>query len=61
MANGLPEELCPRVELAALLSVGRTAIFQFHPNDWLEAGRVAHALAEFPQVQALDWTRRVCV
>jgi type IV secretory pathway VirJ component len=61
MTNGLPEDLRPRVELAALLSVGRTAIFQFHLSDWLEAGRGADALPELPQVQALDWTRRLCI
>ncbi len=61
MANGLPNDLRPRVELAALLSVGRTAMFQFHLGDWLDTGRGADALPELPQVRALDWTRRLCV
>jgi type IV secretory pathway VirJ component len=61
MANGLSDNLRPRVELAALLSVGRTALFHFHLSDWLEVGRGKDALPELPQVQALDWTRRLCV
>jgi type IV secretory pathway VirJ component len=61
MANGLPDDLRPRIELAALLSVGRTAMFQFHLSDWFEAGRGNDALPELPQVQALGWTRRLCI
>ncbi len=61
MANDLPDDLRPRVELAALLSVGRTAMFQFHLSDWLEAVRGKDALPELPQIQALDWTRRLCI
>jgi type IV secretory pathway VirJ component len=61
MANALPEDLRPRVELAALLSVGRTAMFQFHLTDWLDTGRGADARPVLPQVRALAWTRRLCV
>jgi type IV secretory pathway VirJ component len=61
MANGLPDDLRPRVGLAATLSLGRTAMFQFHLSDWLDVGRGQDARPVLPQVRALDWTRRLCV
>ncbi len=61
MANRLPDDLRSQVELVALLSVGRTALFQFHLTDWLDTGRGSDALPELPQVQALNWTRRLCI
>ncbi len=61
LANGLPDDLRPRVGLAATLSLGRTAMFQFHLSDWLHVGRGADARPVLPQMQALDWTRRLCV
>jgi type IV secretory pathway VirJ component len=61
MANGLPDDLRPRVALAATLSLGRTAMFQFHLSDWLDVGRGQDARPVLPQVRALDWTQRLCV
>jgi type IV secretory pathway VirJ component len=61
MANQLPDDLRSQVELVALLSVGRTALFQFHLSDWLDIGRGNNALPELPQVRALDWTQRLCI
>jgi type IV secretory pathway VirJ component len=61
MANGLPDDLRPRVKLAALLSLGRTAMFQFHLSDWLDVERGEEARPVLPQVRALDWIGRLCV
>lgn len=46
---------------AAKLSLGRTAMFQFHLTDWLDFGRGPDARPVLPQVRALDWTRRLCI
>ncbi len=61
MANGLPADLRPRVALAAFLGLGRTAMFEFHLTDWLNTGRGPEALPVLPQLQALAWTRGLCV
>ena len=61
MANGLPAALRPRVALAAFLGLGRTAMFEFHLTDWLNAERGAAALPVLPQMQALGWMRGLCV
>ena len=61
MVNGLPDDVRPRVTLAILLSVGRTAMFQFHLSDWFDVGRGADARPVLPQVQALAWTQRLCI
>ena len=61
MANALPEDLRARVGLAAFLGLGRTAAFEFHLSDWLNTGRGADALQVLPQMQALGWTRSLCV
>ena len=61
IANALPADLRQRVSLAAFLGLGRTAMFEFHLSDWLDTGRGADALPVLPQLQALDWTRGLCI
>ena len=61
MADGLPADLRPRVALLAFLGLGRTAMFEFHLTDWLNTGRGPEALPVLPQLQALAWTRGLCV
>ncbi len=61
MANGLPPDLRPRVALAAYLGLGRTAMFEFHLTDWLNAERGDEALPVLPQVKAMTWTKGLCV
>ncbi|WP_295390551.1 AcvB/VirJ family lysyl-phosphatidylglycerol hydrolase [uncultured Thiodictyon sp.] len=61
MANGLPADLRPRVQVAAFLGLGRTAMFEFHLGDWLNTERGAKARPVLPQMQALGWTRGLCV
>ncbi|WP_295448644.1 AcvB/VirJ family lysyl-phosphatidylglycerol hydrolase [uncultured Thiodictyon sp.] len=61
LANGLPADLRARVAGTAFLGLGRTAMFEFHLTDWLNTGRGAEALPVLPQMQALGWTRGLCV
>ena len=61
VANALPDDLRRRVALAAFLGLGRTAMFEFHLSDWLDTGRGADALPVLPQIQALGWTRGLCI
>ena len=61
MANGLPDDLRARVRLATFLGLGRTAAFEFHLSDWLNTGRGTDAPRVLPQMQALNWTNRLCV
>jgi type IV secretory pathway VirJ component len=61
MANALPDDLRPKIGLAAFLGLGRTAAFEFHLSDWIGAERGTDAPRVFPQVEALTWTRNLCV
>ncbi|MDA8421253.1 MAG: virulence factor family protein [Pseudomonadota bacterium] len=60
MARHLPPALRQRVDLIALLGLGRHVDFEFHLSDWLpDAGNPPSALPIFPQITALHGGRHV--
>ncbi len=61
MASRLPPALRSRVDLIALLGLGRHVDFEFHLSDWLPVAGKEHstALPIFPEIQALHGGRHV--
>ncbi|MHB8257584.1 MAG: virulence factor family protein [Acidiferrobacterales bacterium] len=61
MARRLPPALKNRVDLIALLGLGRTIDFEFHLSDWLsvEGKDRSTALPIFPEIEALRGGRHV--
>jgi len=61
MVSRLSPDLRGRVRLVALLSPSPNASFEFHLTDWLGASVTAGTLLVAPEVQQLDWVKRLCL
>lgn len=61
IANKLTEETQQHIVLVALLGMGKTAAFEFRLSSWMDADKSANRLPLLPEVNAMRWTRSVCI
>lgn len=61
MVGHLAPDLRGRVRLVALLSPSPNASFEFHLTDWLGTGATEDALPVAPEVQQMNWVKRLCL
>jgi type IV secretory pathway VirJ component len=61
LVNRLPPALRGSAALVVLLGPSPSASFEFHLSEWLSSTPAKDALPTLPELQRLDWTRRLCI